>query len=64
MISHHADTLRQKVALMEKNHTKGIKFEELDTEGLIEQLSAVEDIKRNKNMDLRKIDAFARDRPE
>lgn len=56
LISHHTESLRQNVALMENMNKDGIKFSEMDTEKLIERIYLVEDLKRNQNAQLRQLD--------
>ena len=56
LISHHTESLRQNVALMENMNKDGIKFSDLDTEKLIERIYTIEELKRNQNTELRQLD--------
>jgi len=56
LITHHTDCLRQNVALMESMNKEGMRFVDLDTERLIKRIVAIEEVKRDQNAVLRKVD--------
>ena len=60
MISHHNDALRQNVALMENLNKEGIKLADLNTDKLVGIISRVEKLKREQNMQLRRLDPSVR----
>ena len=63
-ITFHSDTLLQKVTLMESVNKGGVKFEDLDSERLIELLSQVEENVRERNFKQCRVDAGARTKDE
>ena len=60
VVTHNSDVLRQKVARLEELTKGGVKLEDLDAERLIEQLSLLEDDKRDQHQRLKKIDLSAK----
>ena len=56
IIQHHADSEREKINLHERLNKGGLKFAEMDTEKLIENIASIVELKRDQNAKLSKLD--------
>ena len=64
LISHHNESLRLQVDMLESINKEGMKFADMDSAVLIKRMAEIEEMTRDQNLELQRLDPTSKNRPE